>query len=164
MFFPSPRWNDKPLNEKILGNRSMDFKIRMIFFRLSFTMEMSFWHIIIVSRKHFQYFSFLISTWDLEEAIKILLKTCFYGSTKKTKFGCWFCEQLIETELISETDLEMFMSPNVNAEKRECKRKILMLSLLSVEKKWLNCISGLQQTRNCISGKYKYSAATNPSI
>ena len=44
---------------------------------------------------------------------KILWKTCFYGSTKKTKFGCWFCEQLIETELISETDLEMFMSPNM---------------------------------------------------
>ena len=45
--------------------------------------------------------------------MKILLKTCFHSSTQKTKFKCWFCEQLIETELISETDLEMFMSPNM---------------------------------------------------
>ena len=107
------------MNEKILGNRSMDFKIRMIN-KTKHDIFCAFLYHGNVILTHYNRFPKTLSIFFFSHqhlgfggSNKILWKTCFYGSTKKTKFGCWFCEQLIETELISETDLEMFMSPNM---------------------------------------------------
>ena len=63
--------------------------------------ECTFW-------KYFPIFPFYLfsSALRIEKSNKIPRRTCFYDSTKKTKFECWFCER-IETRLISWTDWEI---------------------------------------------------------